>query len=400
MTILGRRNYALWVAGLLAAAGALAEVGPLAIADTGTSASQSRYASCIVTVTPGTSASPLDVDTIDAIIDSVGVQGKALSEVLGMVTSPDDGLVSISFDALPESELDEEVREVMGAPISGRLIVEYLDEETNYRAGADDLLKAITVRLAKVIEEQGAAQLESLAQRRGLAEADVERTKSRLAELQEAANALRAEAGRTDLSRDTIIEEVHELEAELRESEMEAASHDAKREAIAAQIAKIGETVKARPSANEVTQALHQVVELREMYAQRTRALFESGQTSQAELKQAEVEHAMARAELARHLEEQADAAGGGAMSGLNEQLMQLSIDAVEVQARQKALQARLEQIRATKLLDLADRYEREVRVQREVGEEMLEEALRRHEAADRVLRSYQPPSVVVVGGM
>lgn len=399
MTMLRPTTAPMQFAAALTAITAVA-LSPPAAADTGTSATQSRYASCIVTVTPGTSATPLDVDTIGAIVDSVGVRGKAVAEVLGLASSPDDGVIGISFSALPESALDDEVRDLLGTPISGRLVIDYFGEADEYRAGADALLKAITARLAAVIEEQGTAQHAALDRRRAVTAEDVKQTQARLAELHQIANVLRAEAGRSDLSREAIAEEVRELESELRESELELASQRARREAIAAQIARIAEHVKSPPSPTETTAALHKIIELREMQAERMRRLLDAGQAPPTEVQQAEVELVMARAELARHLEESAQAAGGGAIAGLNEQLMELSIEAVEVEARQQALKERLEQIRATKLLDLADRYEREVRVQREVAEEMLEEALRRHEVAERVLRSYQPPSIIVVGGM
>lgn len=377
----------------------LALASPMAaLADDGTSASKATHASCLITITPGSSATALNADTIAEIIKSVGVSGAAIRDMLGIAMPPDGELLEISFDAI-DNDVDSELSEVTGAPITGRLYVEYYNDLAEYRTGADELLNAVTARLSKVMAELGASQRAILERQRAVAEDDVKETKTRLAKLQAMANAMRNEAGRSDLSRDAVIDEVRELESQLRDTEIEAASQRARRDAIAAQIAKIGETVKSNPGGDEVAAAMHQVVELRQMQLERAEQLAKAQQAGQAEVKQAEVELAMARADLVRHMEEMADAAGGGAMADLNQELTRMSIEGVEVEAKQKALQDRLEHIRSTHLLDLADQYEREVRVQRDVAEYMLEEALRREALADRLMRSFQPPSLVVIGG-
>lgn len=365
----------------------------------GTSADKATQASCIVTITPGSSATPINPETVEQIVNSVGVAGKAVRETLGIAKPADGVLLDIGFDAI-DSAFEPEFLELLGAPISGRLYVEYYaDDAAEYRVGAEELLAAVTARLSKVLEQHATAQHAILQQHLSVAGHEVDQAKEQLAALQAKANVLREKAGRSDLSRDAVMEEVHELEAALRECELDLTTHRARSEAISAQIAKLGEQVKKSPGADEITRALHQVVELREMNVQATRNHFEIGQVSISELKQAEVELAMAQAEVARHLEEMADAAGGGALGELNQQLTHLSISAVELEARRNALKVRLEQIRAARLLDLADEYERDIRVQREVAEDVLEEALQRHAAAQRVMRSFQPPNIVIVGG-
>ena len=83
----------------------------------------------------------------------------------------------------------------------------------------------------------------------------------------------------------------------------------------------------------------------------------------------------------------------------MNKELVQLSIQTAELEAASAHIGARLSGIRKKGLLELADRYEREVQIPLKLADRLLQELALEQQALKGQLRSVRRPEVLVIGG-
>lgn len=363
-------------------------------------------ANCLVRITFDPSSLPLSYDTVEALAETSGVVRAAAREFEPAFRDlRDSGLefsdiVTITFtpvghEAKPGASPVAPTRNVL----LGRLCVGVERDVSLAEEIAEKLLARICARLEAILAETSEADRERLEQRLALAREEAERAAQRLTELQKLQQSLCTEAGQFDLVRELILDKIRSWEREQQSLDMKLAAHKARQKAVSEQLARVAREVTKTAAEDPVLAELEKVVKLREPATEHAKALAAKGAASQADVSQAEEILALARADVARQRQVASQAAGGKLLGELNQDLMTVAIDLAETEARLLFVRTQLTEIRSRKLLELADRYERDVAMQLPVAREAFQEAIERQQELEQQLRSYQPPSVTILGG-
>lgn len=133
---------------------------------------------------------------------------------------------------------------------------------------------------------------------------------------------------------------------QLKDIELNLAGQDARRRAIAEQIARTEVEANNRLSRDEVTKELESLVELSAQNLDNLRKAADAGRASTSELSQATESLTRARIELARRREELSKQAGGGQLDQLTNELSRMAIDRAEKEAQRAILEKQLAQVR------------------------------------------------------
>jgi len=295
----------------------------------------------------------------------------------------------------PITTPDEEV-------LVGRLQIDLvgpIDAISGLKPAAEEFMAAICSRLREAIVETHERYMEQLENRLGAAHRRADDASERLAKLQATQREFSQDAGQADLSRENITKTISASEKEKQKLEMELAGLQARREAIEKQIAKVGGKVSAKLKDDPVAKELQTIVELRKEKVAWLEKLVGSGRAPQFDLVDARAELAQAKMELARRREEIRQAGGDEVARKLNEELAELSIQTAELEGRLKHINTQLKNIKAKELLELADRYEREVALQLPLAFEAAESAMRWRDELERQMKTARAPVVTVIGG-
>lgn len=174
-------------------------------------------------------------------------------------------------------------------------------------------------------------------------------------------------SGRSDYS--AVNDAVNKLEEELTRLQLDVLAKTARREAIEKQIAEQSEMVARKIDGDAIAVELQKVVEAREAQVQRVKELVTQKSASVAEVNEAIGRVAEARAKLLERKRDAAAEAGGDAMSMLNKELLTLSVDLRELNARLEFCEKRVPNLR--KAQDLVDEFNRARRAASESQNEM-----------------------------
>lgn len=371
------------------------------VAVSGQPAQKGKYsgtyeANCFVKVTWDAHVLPLEPYTVEELVHSSGVAGDAVWSVFGkrfydFRQGVDEGGIWIGFESAGSDMPD--------GTMLAKLMVELSpDEEEDLQPAAKELVTAICARLRDVLSDAHQQELQRMHQQLDLSALELQRADAVLIELQELRAALCRRAGRSDLSREEIVEEMQDLRNGGVELEMDLAAQQARLEALKKHIAAIGQELEQRTQHDPVLTELEKIVALRGQEVQRMKSLVDAAVASDNEVRAVEEDLAMAKVELARYQMEAAERVGAGRLSHLNEELSMLSIEAVEAEARHRFVAERLKTFEAGGLLELADRYEREVDVRLPLAVEAVERAAVEHAELEAHLRTTRLPAVTVLG--
>src|SRR5258706_10384362 len=141
---------------------------------------------------------------------------------------------------------------------------------------------------------------------------------------------LRSRTGRIDVSPASLQKAAARLEAELESLQLDAAGGAARMEALEKTIATEAVRGQEKSKGDEVAAELAIVVSARENALKRMEMLAQQATVSQEEVERARATLAEAKARLAERRMTVAAAAGGGALSEWNRELLNLSLDAQE----------------------------------------------------------------------
>lgn len=352
--------------------------------------SGTHEASCVVRITSDSAVLPMAEEFIQSLLTSTPVLGEPARELLGARSELYEEDFDISFESLtkpgPASERN----------LIGRIHVHLIGD---VRPAADEFLAEVCRRLELALRQVGELDEERLRKRLAQVEEELERMDGQYKAIRATQRELLEQAGRNDLSRGAIEVTVRQLEDNKNGVELRLAGARAREAALAEQIAKIGQQVVGAAEGSAVLAELEKVVEIRERQLEYLKQRRESGLAPAAELDDAEEALARVRAELASVREHATETAGGGLLAGLNHKLVELSIDSAEAEATLAAVERRLAEIREKRLLELSDRYEREVELQLELSEQAVRQlTMEQYELKERI-RDQQWPQVVVIGG-
>jgi hypothetical protein len=174
----------------------------------------------------------------------------------------------------------------------------------------------------------------------------VERQKDARQEFDEVIRAI--EAADQQGSPEELREQFESSRRTLRELALNRVSIDARREAIVARIDELRKAGVEASADDPLIAELEKIVDVRERQLQHVRDLYAAGQISSDALSAAETEMAKARVELLKAKRAAMADAAGGVMQELNNELSLLIVQLAEMDARAKALEATVSQLRET----------------------------------------------------
>ena len=262
---------------------------------------------------------------------------------------------------------------------------------------ADELVAATREGLRAAVEQVNDNELRALHAQIERAQAERARAEQRVIRLQELRAQLSESAGRNDLSREDIVAEVRNLQNAQHELELALAQQRAVRRSLEEEIARIGRKTEEQAKEDPIAVELEKVVELRNFECERHNALVQAYQATPNEGSELEERLALAKVQLAQHRMEMAQRAGAGRLEELNNELAAVAIETTGLEGRLQWANERLEHIRAGRLLDLADRYEREVGLQFPLAASALAAAIERCDELENRLSNAQPAAVTVL---
>jgi hypothetical protein len=370
--------------------------------------SGSYAASCLVQISTSGSLM-LDDQTVDALLNSTGLRDEALREVLGGPASRFaariDEVLNVSFSSVgraagPTRAMGGSGRAepVFERTVLGRIDVE-IAEDSDIPPVAEELLAKICARLTVAVAMLGEPGREQLHREMAIADEELRRAEERLAELVSIRRDLWEAAAAADLPRAEVMDTIRHYEEEALSIEFSLAGLKARGEALTEQIAKIAEQMQALPETDPVAAELEKVISVRERELEYARSRQAAEAVSEHEVGRAIENLALAKAELAKQRQAVSKAAGGELLAEFNKELVRLSIETAELEGRREFLGVKLAKIKESHLLELADRYEREVGLQLALAQAAVQGATERLDAARHQLSTFRPPTVTVIGG-
>lgn len=174
--------------------------------------------------------------------------------------------------------------------------------------------------------------------------AEQDKAAARLAELRAM---IAQESGRIDVSSEGIRSAVQKLEEQQEQLQLEDAGAAGRRRGLEEAVKKYTDLAKTRGDSDPVVAELEKVAALRERQFARMLQLNKAAAVSESDLAAAEVAVAQSRAELAAAKQRAAGgAATNEALEAWNRESMNLSIEALDRQARLEYLNARLAELK------------------------------------------------------
>lgn len=425
-----KRIVILLVLGLLAAGPAQsAEKQAREISDTLT-------ASCLLRIASDPAVLPLDLQSLDALLHSSGVGGKAARDVLGV--SPDEVHDLIQLESVhyldsgklqsrpaskrrPPSDTgmdeymyqmrmeDDRIRNARGSSSRASLtaptepqsfttekaILVHLNvqlDESAMEPLAEEFMDAVIDNLQssllKAFEEYSVRLDDHL----NVADKEAARTENDLREKQDM---LRRISGSRVLDRNSILRDSSTLHAKIESIEMEQTSEQIIFDSTVEQIVKIQSKTTEQIGNDDVTIELRRMLELHSRNLQNIGKLVGAGQASQTQFADAEERLVRARIELAQRREQLSKSAGGNLIESLNARLADSSIQTAQAKARLSTYKRQLAEAEAT--LELADDYEL-LSLKAEIIKQNFREVLVWRDGISRQVRMLQPPSVSALG--
>jgi chromosome segregation ATPase len=353
--------------------------------------SGSRSAQCIVRIMSDPDMLPVGAEMINSLLGSTPVLGEPAREILGSKAESIDDVVTVSFELLEHSQSR------MGLVLTGTIAVGVHADDA--RPAAEELLAAICVRLEGALRVVGEIDQRRFHERLEAVDAELSRLREQYELIRAKRQELLKQAGRDDLSRARIENTINELEDFRQKIALSLAGAQAREAALTEQIAKVGQQAIEAAEKSAVVKELNEIVDIRKVELAYEQERYEKGLASQSDLNGLQEALARARADLARYRESVSETAGAGLLAELNKELVTLSVETAQQEAQLVAIQQRLTEIRERGLLELADRYEREVELQMALSERAVRDLTEEQFELKETIRNLRMPEVVVIGG-
>lgn len=345
--------------------------------------SNTRIASCLVKITCDPAVLPLSLETIDQLLNSSGVAGKAAREILEIPVFTDEAEEMVQFGIWP---LSDELESDFAAEqiLFFRLGVEL---DTGVKPAAEELMKALVDNLRKTLHAAFDDYSKRFRQQLDFAVRDVQRAEAELRNLQ---RTLRNILGTYNLERQAILDDTSRSRRELRDTEMELETNEAFVQATSKRIAETEKKMMDKLANDPVLSELQKIIKIHE---ERITKLGNKG-APEPETSEARENLLRARIELAEHREEIRQSAGAELINSLRNQISEVTIQRAQALMRMENFQKQLQE--AEHLLEKADDYEL-VSLKVKIAKQTLEESLLLYSRMKRkgLLIS---PSVVVFG--
>jgi|GEM_PF-5581048 len=344
-----------------------------------------RHTSCVLRITSEGSPIPVSVGLVNALLGSPAVLDRAVDE--GSGTGPGAVKAQAIFSTISS-----------GARMQLGKLTLYIFSDDPGRRVAEQLLRETCARLDAALKQAADTDRQQLIHRLASAREEYERTRQEYAELQERALAFEKQAGRSDLNRDHIAAEIHELTGQKRDLQLELEALSAREHATLEQVARLRKKMESGLSDDEVLHELETVLELKTKEIERLRQLKEQKLVGDTEVNAALVDLARARAEIAERREQSRARLGADRLEGLNEELAHIAVEADTVRVHLDAIERQLKQIAEKNVLEIARKYEIEVALQTEIVRNSIAESARRVREIHQRIRALNAPSLLILG--
>jgi len=413
--------------------------------------SNTLLASCLVKITCDPVVLPLSFETIEYLLYSSGVGGKAAREALDI--SPDqvhdlfmieyvheltsksapksskgrssgfeEGMDEYEYARMMEAEMERPMmgpstrssrggrgssRRTRRTPQTARTITTSAlptDEKTylfslhielsdEFKPAAEEFMDALLLNLRNALGSTFDEHRQKLRKQVEIADEEAHRAEYDLREQQDR---LRTISGSRILDRNKILVNIEGLRNDMQKIEMEQASEQVLVEATANEIAQIQEKMQKEIDKDTVTRELEQLLVLQERNLQNVEKLHKNGSASSGDLAEAQQKLARSRIELAQRREQLSKSAGGNRIESLNSQLAGFSINTTQNRMKLKNYKAQLAE--AEELLSKTDDYEL-LSLKVDIAKQNLQETILWRDRMSRQIRMIQPPTVTVIGG-
>jgi hypothetical protein len=409
--------------------------------------SDTLTASCLVKITSDPAILPLDDTTVDYLLHSSGVGGKAardklgiqlseealenaikiecLADEAGIIPSRPSGLGNPPSEQESASEFENKFRRSIGneylpfgselkpprstgrrmnrEPISIapeqmillRLSVNLQEDNIGMtvKPAAEEFMNAVIENLRDALRGAFDEYRNRVHGRLELAEEEASRTERELSDIQER---LRKIADSHILDKDRILGDIMDLRRNLQNIKMNQESDRVIVESITKRIAETQARAKEQIANDTVLKEIQQIIERQQQQVTAAKLLADRGMAGEDKIVEAEQNLSRARIELAQRKEELSRSAGGNEIESLNRQLADRSIQESQNQARIAALNKQLAE--QEDLLNKTDDYEL-LSLKTDIAKQNLQEALIWRDRISRQMRLIQPPMVSVLGG-
>jgi chromosome segregation ATPase len=259
------------------------------------------------------------------------------------------------------------------------------------REVADEMVQRLRQSLAREAQGELAGQHERLKAEHDRAQVELAQGRQELTDLRDK---LREGTGRAEASVERIRNDLAQLEDARQEVQLELESKAARMGALSENVAKLSMKIDQAIQGDAVSAELQKVVEARDQKAERVKKMVESGAANRADYDEAVAEAAEARARLMDRRSDAAERAGAGTLQDWNRELMRLSVDSAELQARLDKLNQRLKAY--TDVADELDRLEAVQASQRD-ADRAMREAREHLRAVGRELARIRPARSIVL---
>lgn len=358
----------------------------------GQDAAPERVVSVLMRVSRGDGDMPMSGDWFQRILASEGVLGLASRHVLKR--DPEPGEIQLHFIEAPEpggkGEGSRNPNQIFGTVTlisrSDKVSVEQLRDIAKHLGTQ---LQVVVERLTGSERERMGKEMERFRQRCFETAREIEIREQKRRELIRVSD--------TEFSSgDAIRRLAEDLQSQKNTLDLQLTGQKARTEALTRRIAELAAAIKQAADSDVVAAELTRVLEGREAELAMEQKRVEAGQSSREMLMERMSQVALARVEVLRAR----SAAGAGLqeqLARMNGDLVTLSVDAAEAEARRAYVESKLAELRKSDLLDRADRADRLsdelVRLR-----EDLTNAERGLRAAREAIHRYSGPSVELIG--
>ena len=354
--------------------------------------SGTKTAACLVRISSNEEVFPINADVIEQLLLSTPILGLPAREILGSQSLSYEEDVSVSFEELNQAGTHG------GTVLIGKITVEIHDGGV-LKARAAEFLTALCERLEAALQAAGRQNLEQLHQKLAQIEEELERVNQQYEEIRVLRQEFVEQTGRGELVRKQIQEMVRGLDERLHEAKLRYAGLEARETALSAQIAKIGERAVQQSDQDPIIAQLTRLVEIRENALERMKELNQAGAVSQEEAAEVEAQLLHARMDLMKYQQQMVEKAGAGLLENLNRELIQNGIELASSEVEYGLIEQRLNEIKEKRLLELADRYHREIELPLRFSEAVADELAKEQFELREELRNLEIPEVHVIGG-
>ncbi|MFC1782082.1 hypothetical protein ACFL02_00685 [Planctomycetota bacterium] len=230
--------------------------------------------------------------------------------------------------------------------------------ESNTPPMALELRQAAVQWLRDVILDEHQDNHTELADRIYLLTKDKSKAESELRALERSQREQIEAGGPRVLSRNRLQDEIRNLEQQKQRYEMDVYGADAREEALAEQIAKIGIQAEAKLADDPILEELEKLLDFRMLDLNKTIELQQEGAATEGAVNKSQEDLARAKIEIARRREQIGKTVGGNLLSKWNIELGNLALERAEFESKFSFVKKQLDEIKEKDLLTLAYRIE------------------------------------------